>query len=76
MFGECAGCKPNECAPAFGASFTVGEVADQLFGNLNIPVVSGLTIGHTEDQITLPQGIMATIDGDKGLTIDEAAVIV
>jgi len=75
VFGECAGCKPNECAPAFGASFTVSEVADQLFGNLNIPVISGLTIGHTEDQITLPQGIMATLDGDHGeLRIDEAAV--
>ena len=75
VFGECSGCKPNECAPAFGASFTVKEVAEQLFGNLAVPVVSGLTIGHTEDQITLPQGVMATLDGNNGqLIIDEAAV--
>ena len=62
-------------APAFGASFTINEVADQLFGNLNIPVITGLTIGHTDDQITLPEGALATLDADKGLlTIDEAAV--
>jgi muramoyltetrapeptide carboxypeptidase LdcA involved in peptidoglycan recycling len=39
-------------------------------------VLSGLTIGHTEDQLTLPLGVMAELDADKGeLIIEEAAVM-
>jgi muramoyltetrapeptide carboxypeptidase len=35
----------------------------------------GLTIGHTIEQLTLPLGIMATMDADRGeLVIEEAAV--
>ncbi len=37
------------------------------------PVLSGLTIGHTGDQLTLPLGVLATLDADKGeLVIEEA----
>ena len=42
--------------------------------SLKIPVLAGLTIGHTADQATLPLGVRATLDADKGqLTIEEAA---
>jgi muramoyltetrapeptide carboxypeptidase len=38
-------------------------------------VLSGLTIGHTDDQLTLPLGVMAELDADKGeLIIEEAGV--
>jgi muramoyltetrapeptide carboxypeptidase len=38
-------------------------------------VLSGLTIGHTEDQLTLPLGVAATLDAGRGeLTIEEAGV--
>jgi muramoyltetrapeptide carboxypeptidase len=37
-------------------------------------VLAGLTIGHTADQATLPLGIRATLDADRGtLTIEETA---
>jgi muramoyltetrapeptide carboxypeptidase len=52
----------------------LGEVVDEILGKLKIPVLAGLTIGHTADQLTLPMGVRATLDADKGtLTIEEAA---
>ena len=54
---------------------TEREVIDRLLGSLGVPVLSGLTFGHTEDQLTLPQGVMATLDATAGtLTIEESAL--
>lgn len=72
--GECSGCRPREFRPSFDSTFSLGEVFDRIFGGLSIPVFSGLTIGHTEDQLTLPLGVMATLDADKGqLTVEDPA---
>jgi muramoyltetrapeptide carboxypeptidase LdcA involved in peptidoglycan recycling len=39
-------------------------------------VISGLSFGHIDQKLTLPIGVMATLDGDAGtLTIDESAVV-
>ena len=76
VFGECADCKPKDYKPSFNSTFTLGEILDNFLGDLKIPVFSGLTIGHTDDQLTLPIGVMATLDADKGeLVIEEAATI-
>jgi muramoyltetrapeptide carboxypeptidase len=76
VFGECADCRPKDYRPSFNSTFTLGEVLDRILGDLKIPVLSGLTIGHTEDQLTLPEGVMATLDADKQeLILEEAAVI-
>ena len=32
-------------------------MVDEILGHLRIPVLSGLTIGHTDDQLTLPLGV-------------------
>ncbi|HZS46885.1 MAG TPA: LD-carboxypeptidase [Blastocatellia bacterium] len=74
IFGECSGCKPNDYQPGFNSTFTLGEIVDQFFGQMNVPVISGLTIGHTDDQITLPEGAMATLDADKGEIVIEETV--
>ncbi len=75
VFGECSDCRPRDYKPSFESTFSVGEVVDQILGKLSIPVLSGLTIGHTDDQLTLPLGPMATLDADKGeLVIEEAAL--
>lgn len=75
IFGECADCRPKDYKPSFNSTFTLGELADIFFGGLPIPVLSGLTIGHTNDQLTLPIGVMATLDADKGeLVIEEPAL--
>lgn len=75
VFGECNNCSPREFRPSFESTLSLGEVLDQILSDLRIPVLGGLTIGHTSDQLTLPLGVMATLDADKGaLTIEESGV--
>lgn len=75
LIGECANCVPREFKPSFENTFSLGEVLDNILGDLPVPVVSGLVIGHTEDQITLPLGVNTTLDAGQGtLTIEESAL--
>lgn len=76
IWGECDGCGPRDYKPSTVLPFSVGEVVDNLFGTLQIPVLSGLTIGHTNDQLTLPLGVTATLDAAAGtLDIKESGVV-
>jgi muramoyltetrapeptide carboxypeptidase len=76
IFGECEDCHPNDYKPSFALPYTMGEVVQNILGGLKVPVLSGLTIGHTDDQLTLPLGVMATLDADAGiLDITEAGVV-
>lgn len=76
IFGECVDCGPSDYKPFVSAGFSLGEVVDALLGPLKIPVLFGLTIGHTDDQMTLPMGVQATLDADAGtLEIRESAVV-
>jgi muramoyltetrapeptide carboxypeptidase len=77
VWGECSDCRPKEFRPSFvEGNFSLGEVVDNIFGNLRVPVLSGLAIGHTADQLTLPLGVMATLDADAGtLTVTESATV-
>lgn len=73
VFGECARCVPREYKPGFDNNLSLQEVVDEILGKLRIPVLAGLTIGHTPDQLTLPIGITTTLDADqRTLTIEEA----
>jgi muramoyltetrapeptide carboxypeptidase len=75
VFGECHDCAPREFRPAFESTFSTGEVLDQILAPLGVPVLSGLTFGHTDDQLTLPLGVMASLDADKGeLVLEEPAL--
>jgi muramoyltetrapeptide carboxypeptidase len=76
IFGECQNCRPRDFQPSYESTLSIGEVVDEILGRQRIPVLSGLTIGHTDDQLTLPLGVMAHLDADKGeLTIEEAGVV-
>jgi muramoyltetrapeptide carboxypeptidase len=76
IFGECANCRPSDYRPATVSPFSLGEVIDNILGELKVPVLSGLTIGHTSDQATMPLGVTATLDASaKTLEIREAAVV-
>jgi muramoyltetrapeptide carboxypeptidase len=77
IWGECEGCRPKEFRPSFpDGNFALGEVVDNIFGGLKVPVLSGLTIGHTNDQLTLPYGVTATLDADAGtVTVEESATV-
>jgi muramoyltetrapeptide carboxypeptidase len=76
IWGECQDCGPNDYRPSSASSFTVGEVVNNILSELKVPVLSGLTIGHTDDQLTLPLGIQATLDATNGiLEVKESGVV-
>jgi muramoyltetrapeptide carboxypeptidase len=62
VFGKCAKCEAEEPLKAF----TFHEVILQHILPLNIPAFYGAMIGHIENKLTLPLGINAAIDAEKG----------
>jgi muramoyltetrapeptide carboxypeptidase len=72
VWGECSRCSRQECQSGPESTFSTGEVVDEILGKLTCPVLSGLTFGHTDDQLTLPMGVMATLDAGAGtLEVEE-----
>ncbi|MEJ7619017.1 MAG: hypothetical protein WKF30_19025 [Pyrinomonadaceae bacterium] len=75
IFGACEDCGPRDYKPSMVLPYSLGEVLDNILGDLRVPVLSGLTIGHTNDQLTLPLGVRATLDADRGtLELHESGV--
>jgi muramoyltetrapeptide carboxypeptidase len=69
LVGECKDCPP----PGRDSAFSLGEVIDYLLADLGIPVLYGLSFGHTLDQVTLPLGAPATLDAEQQiLTVTQA----
>ncbi len=67
-------CKPSE-KTSFDSSFTLKEVLNDRLGDLNIPIVYGMSFGHIKDKFILPVGIKAELDSSKQtITLLEAAV--
>jgi muramoyltetrapeptide carboxypeptidase len=75
VWGVCQDCAPREFQPSSVIPYSLGEIIDNILGSLRVPVLSGMTIGHTNDQLTLPLGVEAVLDADAGtLEITEAGV--
>jgi muramoyltetrapeptide carboxypeptidase len=73
ILGECNDCRPREFRPAFESTLSLPEVYDHVLADLEVPVVTGLVFGHTEDQFPLPQGVNATLDASRGtITVNES----
>ena len=69
VFGRCTDCQLRP------SGFSLEDILRDRFGSLPIPSISGLSFGHIENKLTLPVGIMATLDADAGtVSIDESAV--
>lgn len=74
--GHFTNCDTSPDDPNFEMSVSLDEVFRDRFKGLNIPVMKGLPIGHEENNATIPVGIMAELDADKGkLSFLESAVI-
>ncbi len=71
VFGEM-----SNCVQHVEQGYTLQEVLRDLTAELRIPVLFGLRSGHSElGNLTLPLGVQATLDSERGvLRIDEAAV--
>ncbi len=72
VFGKCAKCLAEEPLK----SFSFHEVILQHIQPLGIPAFYGAMIGHIENKLTVPLGIKASMDAEKGiLSLDENSVI-
>jgi muramoyltetrapeptide carboxypeptidase len=52
---------------------TIVDVLTDQLGQLGVPVLGGLPVGHGPDQLTIPLGVPAVLDADAGTLIAEAA---
>ena len=69
-------CKDPDAAKTKEYRQTLDDVLEDRLKPLGVPVVTGLPFGHVRWNATLPVGIPARLDGEKGdLIITEAAVI-
>ena len=76
-FDKCKGVVFDKMAKveASGNSLSVEEVIHLIFKDFDFPVCIGLSLGHIKDKPTLPIGIQAQLDADKGeLSLLEGAV--
>lgn len=68
-------CKDPKAVKAKEYRQTLEDVFKERLLPLGIPIVSGLPFGHVAANATLPLGVRATLDANRGdLVIDEAAV--
>ncbi len=63
VFGECKDCVPTSQNVW---DFSLGEVVDYYFKQLEVPSFYGLCIGHTADQATFAIGAKALLDATEG----------
>jgi muramoyltetrapeptide carboxypeptidase len=71
VFGEM-----TDCVQHADQGYRIQDVLAECTADLNIPIMFGLPSGHSpRGNLTLPLGVTATLDADRGaLSIDEAAV--
>ena len=71
IFGQCTDCEPDG-----SRGFTMKEVIQQHILPLEIPAVMGMDIGHEANNFTIPMGVKASLDADKGvLSLMEPGVV-
>jgi muramoyltetrapeptide carboxypeptidase len=56
-----------------GWPVTVAEVLQEHLGQLGVPVLGGLGLGHGAEQLTVAVGVGAHLDADAGTLVVEAA---
>ena len=66
----------EDCNPRAANTQTLLDVLKDRLGDLGIPVIYGLSLGHIRDQFTLPVGIEAELDATNAtLTLLETGVV-
>jgi len=75
IFDRMPSVKPADILPAYTSSLSVEQVVDNIFKDFDFPVCLGFSLGHIKHKPTMPLGIRAELDGDKGrLKFLQAAV--
>jgi muramoyltetrapeptide carboxypeptidase len=71
-FGKFTNCNPS---PFFLQNRPLDDILAERCRALGVPAISGIMLGHIEDQTTLPLGCLAELDADAGtLTLLEPGV--
>ncbi len=72
VIGACVNCeKISESSP-----YSLNEHLDMVLKDLGVPVLSGLVLGHTDDQLTVPLGVTAALDATRQtLSVLEPGVV-
>ena len=61
---------------ACGTLDDIFRIVQEVFRDVNIPILSGFEIGHASVNITIPIGLRATLDADRQiLTFHEPAIV-
>ena len=61
---------------ACGTLDDIFRIVQEVFRDVNIPILSGFEIGHARVNITIPIGLRATLDADRQiLTFHEPAIV-
>jgi muramoyltetrapeptide carboxypeptidase len=63
-FGYCTGCDMDETPDDGRLSRTLDDVLRELADAYDIPCITGIPLGHVDDQWTFPLGAVATLDAD------------
>jgi muramoyltetrapeptide carboxypeptidase len=72
VFGKFTNCNPS---PFFLQNRPLDDILTERCRALGVPAISGIMVGHIEDQTTLPIGCLAELDADAGtLTLLEPGV--
>ena len=62
IVGDCRQCSPGDSKRnVLPLNYSLEEVLKDRLGGLGIPVVYGLRLGHGNEKLTLPLGVMASI---------------
>lgn len=63
VVGDCVRCRPGMSGRnVLPLSYSIEEVLRERLGGLGIPVIYGPRLGHGTDKLTLPLGVMASLD--------------
>jgi muramoyltetrapeptide carboxypeptidase len=74
VVGEIASSEFPDVRSGFPRVKSLEEVLENRLGNLGVPVLYGLPLGHGKHLATLPLGVTCTLDADaRTLTVDEPA---
>lgn len=63
-FGQCTGCDADESTDDARLSRTLDDVLREVADMLEIPCITGIPLGHIDDQWTIPLGASAELDAD------------
>jgi muramoyltetrapeptide carboxypeptidase len=75
VFDRMEGVKPADYKPSYYTNLSTEDVVFDRLKSYNIPCCIGLSFGHTPHKPTLPLGIIAELNADKGhLALLESAV--